>query len=210
MYVPQAFAEQDVARIRAFLDANGFAILVGAVKGRPFATHVPLLYDPDRGEHGTLTGHMARANPHWRGFDGATEALAVFAGPHCYVSPRWYEMHPSVPTWNYAAVHAYGVPRPIEDAAAVRSLLARTTAQYEGTGQDAWSMDGLPDPHVENMIRGIVAFEIPVSRIEAKFKLSQNRPPADRKRVIAALAESADPLDGAVAALMRAREPADA
>ena len=209
MYVPKSFAEDDRARIAELIAGNDFAILVGKVDGQPFATHVPLLFDPERGPFGTLSGHMARANPHWRGF-GEQEALAIFAGPHCYVSPRWYESHPSVPTWNYAAVHAYGRPRLLEDEAAVRDLLARMVARYEGAGGEAWTMNGLPESYVAGMLRGIMAFEIPVARIEAKFKLSQNRPAADRGRVIAALEASAYPGDAAVAALMRRREPADA
>ena len=209
MYVPTAFGEQDEARIGAFLDANDFAILVSDRDGEPFATHVPLLFDRGRGPKGSLLGHMARANPHWRAF-GDREALAIFAGPHCYISPRWYESHPSVPTWNYAAVHVYGTPRLMEEEVEVRGLLSRMVARYEGTGEGAWSMDGLPEAYVAGMRRGIVAFEIPVLRIEAKFKLSQNRSAADRGRVIAALEDGANPADAAVAALMRAREPMDA
>ena len=209
MYVPKAFAEEDPARIRAFLDTNDFAILVTMQDGSPFATHLPLLLDADRGPLGTLVGHMARANPQWRAFDGATQVLAIFSGPHGYVSPRWYETEPAVPTWNYAAIHVYGAARTVEDEAAARALLARTAARYEGTGTDAWTMAGLSEPYVAGMLRGLVAFEMPIARIEAKFKLSQNRPPVDRQRVVERLADSASPGDAALAALMRARSSAD-
>lgn len=208
MYVPTHFSEDDPARLRALIDENAFATLVTAEDGRPFATHLPLLLDPGRGPHGVLLGHMARANPQWRSFGGGAEALAIFAGPHAYVSPRWYATQPSVPTWNYAAVHAYGVPRILDDAAEAREALARLTARLEGDG--GWSMDGLPESYLAGMMRGIVAFEIPVARLEGKFKLSQNRSATDRRRVVAALEAGAAPLDRDIAALMRAREPAEA
>ena len=208
MYLPRHFAESDRARLHALMREHEFATLVTVVEGKPFATHLPLLLDPDRGEHGVLLGHMARANPQWRGFDGTAEALAIFAGPHAYVSPRLYATHPSVPTWNYAAVHAYGAPRLLEEEAA-RGLLARTVARYEGTGDGAWSMDGLPEDYVAGMLRGLVAFEIEIARIEGKFKLSQNRPEEDRRRVAAALGKGDDPPGRGVAALMRARQEAE-
>lgn len=208
MYLPRHFAESDRARLHALMREHEFATLVTVVEGKPFATHLPLLLDPDRGEHGVLLGHMARANPQWRGFDGTAEALAIFAGPHAYVSPRLYATHPSVPTWNYAAVHAYGAPRLLEEEAA-RGLLARTVARFEGTGDGAWSMAGLPEEYVAGMLRGLVAFEIELARIEGKFKLSQNRPEEDRRRVAAALEGGRDPLGRGVAALMRAREEAE-
>ena len=209
MYLPTAFAETDDGRIRAFIDTNDFGILVTSVEGRPFATHLPLILDRERGSQGTLLGHMARANPHWRAFDGS-EALVIFAGPHCYVSPRWYEAQPSVPTWNYAAVHVYGTPRLLVDDSAPRQLLSDMVARYEGVGEGAWAMDGLPEGYLKGMLRAIVAFEIPIARIEAKFKLSQNRSPADRDRVITALESAGGAAESGVAALMRARQDRDA
>jgi transcriptional regulator len=126
--------------------------------------------------------------------------LAVFSGPHAYVSPRWYESDQAVPTWNYAAVHVYGAPRVIEDAGRVRELLDRLVVEYEG---DAWSLDGQDVDFTDRMSRGIVAFEMPIERIEGKFKLSQNRPDEDRRRVIAEFEKPGDGGNAELARLMR-------
>ena len=179
MYVPKHFAGEDRAAMDAVIRDNPFGLLVGALDGSPYATHLPFLLDGDR-----LLAHFARANPHWKSIDGKTEMLAVFSGPHAYVSPRWYEAQQAVPTWNYAAVHVYGAPRVIDDPVAVRDLLDRLVGEYEG---DAWSLDGQEADFTDRMSRAIVAFEMPVDRIEGKFKLSQNRPAEDRKRVADAL-----------------------
>ena len=144
---------------------------------------------------------MARANPHWRCLDGATRALAVFSGPHAYVSPRWYERE-GVPTWNYVAVHAEGAPRLLEDPAAVRELLARLTDTHDGPG----GFEALPRDLVARMARGIVAFELPIERLTGKAKLSQNKTAGDRAGVIAGLEAQGEPHALEVAALLRARE----
>jgi transcriptional regulator len=128
--------------------------------------------------------------------------LVVFSGAHAYVSPSWYAQHPSVPTWNYVAVHAYGVPRVIEDPGDVRALLDRLVRTFEDGRPTPWRMDALSDSYVDGMTRGIVAFEIPIARLEGKAKLSQNRPAGDQARVRAALAAEGDPLARAVAELM--------
>jgi len=125
MYLPKPFREDDPARLHALIRAHGFATLISERDGEPFASHLPLLLDAERGPRGTLLGHMARANPQWRSFDQGRAALAIFHGPHCYVSPSWYANAPAVPTWNYAAVHAYGRPRVLEDGGEVRALLGR-------------------------------------------------------------------------------------
>jgi transcriptional regulator len=133
--------------------------------------------------------------------------LVVFSGAHAYVSPSWYGQHPSVPTWNYVAVHAYGVPRVIEDPGRVRALLDRLVRTFEDGRPAPWRMDGLPDDYVSGMMRGIVAFEIPIDRLEGKAKLSQNRPASDRARVRAALSAEDDPLARALAELMAEPDP---
>ena len=145
MYVPRPFAETDPERLRELVHAHGFATLGSALDGELFATHVPLLLEPERGPHGTLTGHVARTNPHWRAFDGRTPALAIFHGPHAYVSPRWYRAPDQVPTWNYVVVHAAGRPRVVDDAAAVRAMLAGLSAQYEAGAAAPWSPAALPE-----------------------------------------------------------------
>jgi transcriptional regulator len=204
VYVPGYFAESDRARLHELVRAHPFATLVSLAEGEPFATHVPLLLDPDRGANGTLLGHVARGNPHWRLFDGGSPALAIFHGPHAYVSPRWYAGGLNVPTWNYVAVHASGRPRLIEDAAAVRALLERTAALFESGAREPWSPAALPAAYVEGLQRGIVGFELPIEKLEGKRKLSQNKGAADRAGVVAALRALGDPAGLAVAAEMEA------
>src|SRR5262249_20205539 len=146
-------------------------------------------------------------NPQWRLFAADRPVLVVFWGAHAYVSPSWYGKHPSVPTWNYVTVHAYGIPRGIEDAGRVRALLDRLGRTF-GDGRAApGRMDTLPDSYLDGMVRGIVAFEIPIDRLEGKAKLSQNRSADDRARVQAALRAEDDPLARTVAELMADPDP---
>jgi transcriptional regulator len=180
MYVPKHFAETDVARLHALMRAHAFATLVSVIDGVPFATHVPLLLDPERGPFGTLVGHMARANPHWQAFDASSPALAIFHGPHAYVSPRWFASTPNVPSWNYEVVHASGSPRVLEDSAVVRALLERSAAIFEAGAATPWTLASVPENYVAGLQRGIVAFEIPIERLEGKRKLSQNKSATDR------------------------------
>jgi transcriptional regulator len=175
--------------------------------GVPFATHLPMLVDAARGALGTLRGHVARANPHRRYLAAGRPTLVVFSGAHAYVSPSWYATHPAVPTWNYVAVHATGTGALVEDAERVRALLADLVHVYEGAGPGAWSLEALPADYVAGMQRGIVAFEIPIDRLEGKAKLSQNRPADDQARVRTVLAAEDDPLARAVAALMPEPDP---
>ena len=204
MYVPEHFAETDVAKLHALMREHAFATLVSWQDGAPLATHVPLLLDAERGAFGTLVGHIARGNPHAASFDGASPALAIFLGPHAYVSPRWYASAPRVPSWNYLAVHATGTLRRIDDPASVRALLACSAAVYEAGAPGAWSLDSVPEPYANGAMRGIVAFELPIERLEGKWKLSQNMQPADRAGVAAALRAAADPSGVAIAAAMDA------
>jgi transcriptional regulator len=150
---------------------------------------------------------VARANPHWRYLAAGRPTLVVFVGAHAYVSPSWYAKQPSVPTWNYVAVHATGTGVLVEDPAAVTTLLADLVRTYEGGGPTAWSVEGLPEDYLAGMQRGIVAFEIPIGRLEGKAKLSQNRDAVDRARTREALAGTDDPLARAVAALMGGAPP---
>jgi len=204
MYVPRHFAETEQGRLHALVRAHGFATLVSVLDGEPFATHVPLLLDAERGPAGTLFGHVARSNPHWRGFDGRAPALAIFHGPHAYVSPRWYRAGDQVPTWNYVVVHASGAPRVVEEPAAVRALLGRMAAQYEAGAATPWDPAGLPERVADGLQRAIVAFELPIERLEGKRKLSQNKAPADRAGVVAGLRAAGDPASVAVAVEMEA------
>jgi transcriptional regulator len=197
MYVPEAFAEREQSALHVWMQRHAFALLVTARGGAFEATHVPLWLDPARGPHGTLLGHVARANPHWRSFDGATRALAVFSGPHAYVSPRWYRK-PGVPTWNYVAVHAEGAPRVVDDPEAVHALLGRLTDAHDGPG----GFDAVPADLVGRLSRGVVAFELPIERLTGKAKLSQNKGAEDRAGVVAGLRASGEPEALAIAALV--------
>jgi transcriptional regulator len=187
MYVPPIFAEKNVDTLHALIDDYGFATLVSATAGGLTATHVPVMLDRARGPQGTLVAHIARANPHGRSLDGA-DVLAIFLGPHGYISPSWYQQHPAVPTWNYAAVHAYGRARLIDDPARLEAMVKQLVAQYESGRAQPWTADGLPRDYVNGMLRGIVGIEIEIARLEGKLKLSQNRNAVDRGNVIAALA----------------------
>jgi len=203
MYTPKHFSVDDLATLQAFIRENSFAILVTA-SGALSASHLPFHLDSATGPYGILQAHMARANPQWREFADGAEALVVFQGAHTYISPSWYEARKAVPTWNYAAVHAYGRPRVIEDRDKALAVIRRLVAQYESPATGPWSLDSLPVEFVDAQLKGIVAFDIPIERLEGKYKLSQNRPPADRERVVAALKQAGGESALGVARLMEA------
>lgn len=194
MYIPKFNHIEDTEVLLDFMRHNSFATLVSVHEGKPFATHVPFMVE---GEN-KLSSHIARANPQWTSF-AEQEVLVIFQGDHSFISPAWYEKHPSVPTWNYMTVHAYGKVRIIEEPEAVKTLLHRLVLQYE----HEWKMEDLEDNYLHGMMRGIVAFEVEVTRLEGKFKLSQNRSKEDQAGVIAALSQSENPSDRAVAAHMQ-------
>ena len=202
MYIPKHFREDDPDRLEALIRDYAFGLLVTHESGVPFATHLPLLFDPSKGAKGTLTGHMARSNPQWRHFQQDKPVLAVFQGPHAYVSPAWYAA-PGVPTWNYAVVHLYGIPKVIEDPAALGAIVERLTSVHESRFPQPWQPN-LSDEKTAPMLRMIVGFEIEVSEIQGKFKLSQNRSVQDQKLVIERLGAKEDSLDAAVSRLMAA------
>jgi transcriptional regulator len=202
MYVPKHFAEDDPAALRACIEASPFATVVSMLEGQLIATHVPVLLDGDAAPGGTLTGHVARANPHWRAFDGVAESLVIFTGPHAYVSPAWYSEMPAVPTWNYTAVHVYGVARAIQDPPAILPKLDRLIATFDRHG---YGPSSVPDDYRTNLARGIVGFEVTISRVEGKTKLSQNRPVEDQHSVVHHLSQSADATEHSLAELMQAR-----
>jgi transcriptional regulator len=203
MYVPAHFAVGDIAWAHRLIEANAFAMLVSVAEdGAPFATHIPLLLDRGRGAKGTLLGHVARANPQWRHFGAGKRALAIFHGPHAYVSPSWYKTSPQVPTWNYVAVHARGVPAIVADEARIRAHQRHLVETFEGERPNRCWIEGVPDSYVAAMIKGIVAFEMPIEGIDAKAKLGQNRAAADRQGAIAGLKSTGGAMDLDVARLM--------
>ena len=201
MYIPSAFRVEDASKLAAFIRQHSFATLVTHDGTAPFASHLPMLFRPDVGSHGTLVSHMARANPQWQHFASGGEVLIIFNGPHSYISPSWYQTELAVPTWNYAAVHAYGVPTAITEHERVVSLLRETVSTYEASFEQPWRGD-IPDEFRDKLMRGIVAFEIPITRIEGKFKLGQNRSAEDIQGVFDALSKSADADSQAIARMM--------
>ena len=213
MYIPKAFRVDDIDTLHAFMREYSFATLVTQQDGELLASHLPFLLDAERGtpsggqvSYGTLIAHMARANPQWRTFNSTQEALVIFQGPHTYISPSWYEdaIEQSVPTWNYAVVHAYGKPHLIEDTTALYTILQALVQKHESHFEKPWTLQPLDD-FMQNKMRAIVGFQIPITRLEGKYKLSQNRSLNDQVRVVTALEESADPMTTDVAELMSKR-----
>lgn len=200
MYVPSAFREDRQRILHALMRQHSFGTLITFGDGGLTASHLPFLLDEGRGPHGTLLGHLARANPQWETF--GQEALAIFQGPHAYVSPSWYETPLSVPTWNYVAVHAYGQPRLVTEEAALRSILEASVRTYEAGFERPWDLGRVPDDYVEHMMKAIVGFEIPISRLEGKLKLSQNRSATDRQGVVDGLRRQSGASEQAIAELM--------
>lgn len=203
MYIPDHFSETDPTVIARLLRQNGFALLMSGSGDSLQATHLPLTYHPEIGSSGSLFGHVARANGQWRSLDGAS-VLAVFSGPHGYISPSWYRTGPSVPTWNYEAVHVYGTARLRDGETELRPILEALTGQFEDPG---WSLADQPADYIRRMSRAIIGIEIAITKIEAKRKLSQNRPAADIDGVVQALEASGTDADRALAAAMRAAAP---
>ncbi len=201
MYSPPHFLVNDRDTLAAFMCLHSFATIVSHDGQIPHATHMPVLHDPDQGPHGALVSHMARANPQWQHFKNGQEVLIIFTGPHAYISPAWYASAPAVPTWNYTAVHAYGVPRLITDHERFASRLQELIEFYEASRAGRW--DGVMPPEFrDRLMKGIVGVEVEITRLEGKFKLSQNRP-LDAPGVITALSASEDPMDREVASLMQ-------
>lgn len=192
MYVPSYFRRTDAEAIKALVRNNEFATLVGTVDGRSVASHLPLTPVDRRGATFSLFGHLARNNPLCECIRSGDELLAIFHGPHAYVSPRFYT-EPAVPTWNYESVHVYGRPRLVEDRAELTDLLAHLVDRHEGACSGAFRITDLPGELVEAMMGGIVGFEIEVGGVEAAAKLSQNKSAEDRSGIVEGLRGSADP-----------------
>jgi transcriptional regulator len=202
MYAPAYFKETDLEKIRAFIRQQRFGILVNSVDHVPVATHIPFeLVALENGEY-VLQGHLARGNAQWRQLDPDREVLVIFQGPHGYVSPRWYD-HVNVPSMNYLAAHAYGKPRLVEDFDELYQMLKRQIETHEGENIGTYHIDRLPEKFLKAEIRGIVGVEIAVTRLEASFKLSQNRDESNYRNILAKLAKSEDPQDQALLAEMR-------
>ncbi len=190
MYVPELYAQKDVPALHDFMRQHSFATLITQHEGAPFASHLHVVTDSGIGAHGALVGHMARNNPQWQDFAAGAEVLAIFHGPHAYVSPAWYEPNPmAAPTWNYTAVHAYGRARILSEQA-LEQTLHRQVDENEKGYESPWRLEITP-PLRERALKAIIGFEITLHRIEGKFKLGQNRSEQDRRNVITRLAQSA-------------------
>ncbi len=191
MYLPQHFAQQDPAALQALMRDHPLAALVSTGADGLTADHLPLEYDA---ASATLRGHVARANPLWQHADGQP-VLAIFRGPQAYITPSWYPgkavHHKVVPTWNYAVVHAHGTLRAVDDAPWLHTLVARLTTHHEASRPTPWAVADAPDDYVQQMLRAIVGIEIPVARLVGKWKVSQNRPAADRDAVADGLGDDA-------------------
>jgi len=205
VYLTAAFTESRPEVLVEHIERYDFGLLVSRSDDGIVASHVPFVVDRD-GDNLHLHAHLARPNPQVRQLARGGEVLAIFHGPHAYISPNWYGSGPSVPTWNYIDVHAYGIVRLVEDGDWLRRLLRRLSERHEARSPVPWRMDELPESYVEGMLRGIIGLDISVTRLEGKYKLSQNRPASDRPRVIAALEDRGDADSQAVARLMRERE----
>jgi transcriptional regulator len=203
VYIPGSFGVEDAETIVAFMRQFDFAAVVTNSASGLTASHVPVVV---RGEGAdlTITGHLARANEHWKLMDGRAESMVIFSGPHAYISPSWYvSTRPSVPTWNYTVVHAYGRPAARAEAPFLRAVVEELTKRNEAHRDRPWTTDRLPADSYDKMLGAIVGFEMRVERCEAKFKLGQNRPAADRAGAAAGLDAEQSEASAAVAEFMR-------
>jgi transcriptional regulator len=206
MYMPTQFKEERIEVLHAAIRAARLGTLVTLGPDGLEASHVPMLVDPDPAPYGTLRGHIARANGQWRAPAKDTEALAMFLGPHAYVTPSWYatkkETGKVVPTWNYVAIHAYGKVEFFDDPDRLLAVVAGLTDMHEKPRAGPWAVSDAPADFVRAQLKGIVGFQLPIARLQGKWKMSQNRNAADRSGVVAGLAGERGEAEGAVARLV--------
>ena len=215
MYIPATNAEHRPEVMFDFIEAHPLGILVTGSGDGLFATHLPLLLERERGPHGTLAGHIARANrQHAMPVANEAEALVIFSGPDAYISPSWYpakaEHGKVVPTWNYVAVHAYGRVRYTSDPVWLREHVGRLTTRHESGRETPWAVEDAPADYIDQMLRAIVGVEIEITRLEGKWKMSQNRSAEDIDGVVAGLGASDDVRERGVSSLVQLRRPARA
>jgi transcriptional regulator len=211
MYTPKDFRVDDLPTLHADMQRNTLATLVSLTTSGLVATHLPILLDPQRGPFGTLLGHVSRANLQWQQSNPATEALLIFNGPDTYVTPNWYparqETGRVVPTWNYAAIHAYGKLSFFDDPDRLRTIVTRLTDIHESTFPNPWKVTDAPAVYIDAQLKAIIGFELPILRIEGKRKFNQNRSTADQAGVIEGLRSLNDPTKSAVADFMQGLPP---
>ena len=184
VYVPPHFQQSDLAVLHEAIRGAGLATLVSLGADGLIASHVPLMLDAAAGPNGTLIGHLAKGNPQGRGAAAGVDALAIFQGPDAYVTPNWYatkrETGKVVPTWNYVAIHAYGPLEFFDDATELLDVVTRLTNRFEGPRAAPWAVSDAPPDFIKAHLKGIVGFRMPITRLDGKWKMSQNRPAADR------------------------------
>jgi transcriptional regulator len=206
VYLPKINEETDLAVLHALMRAHPLGTWITEIDGQLVANHVPFLIDQTRGEFGTLICHVARANDVWRSFAKTVDSLVVFQGPQTYITPSWYaskkEHGRVVPTWNYAVVHAQGMPRAIEDREWLLQHVSQLTRENEAAHSPPWQVSDAPEDYIDAMLKAIVGIEIPIARLVGKWKTSQNRPEADRLGVIDGLRQRDDERSLAMAALV--------
>lgn len=205
MYQPDHYRVDDIAEMHALMRGRPLATLISSAELGLYATHLPTVLKPE-GPFGTIECHLARANPHWKDLAAGGEALMIFQGPDAYITPNWYpskaEHGKTVPTWNYAAVHAYGRPAVMQDAAWLRRHVGELTDQQERSEAVPWKVSDAPERYVDVMLRGIVGFRFEIVRLEGKWKMSQNREMRDRAGTVQGLARRGAGEDAQVAALV--------
>lgn len=206
MYIPKVHEETRMEVLHGLMAAHPLGCIVTLGEGGLVVNHIPFLIDATAGEFGTLKGHVARANPLWRDLSSTVASVVVFQGPHAYVSPNWYptkhQTGKAVPTWNYAVAHAHGFPRVIEDPAWLLDLVTELSNVHEASQARPWKVSDAPEDFIERMVEMIVGIEIPIKKIEGKWKLSQNRPKADRLGLVAGLAAQEDEASRSMAAMV--------
>ena len=202
MYTPSSFAVDDLKSLHDFIQAHSFGILTSVQDTTPVASHLPLLLEPETGLHGTLIGHMAKANPQWK-TAADTEVLIIFHGPHSYISPSWFGDTNVVPTWNYTAVHVYGTLKMETDSARLHDIVKRYVDHYEAAMPTPWQLESEEDTFVSQLVEAIVGFTIAIDRIEGKAKLNQNHSAERQQSVVHGLHQRNWPGDVEVAKLMQ-------
>ena len=208
MYLPTQFKEESVPAMHAAIRQARIGTLVTLGEDGMEASHVPMLVDPEPTPYGTLRGHVSKGNPQWRRTKADVPALAMFLGPNAYITPSWYETKRQtgkvVPTWNYVAVHAYGTVRFFEDAEPLLDIVTRLTRTHESGRAEPWAVTDAPADFIKAQLKGIVGFELPIVRLEGKWKMSQNRPAEDRTGVIEGLRREGGPAEAVVADIVSA------
>lgn len=198
MYIPKFFKIDDEEVIYDFIEKNGFATVFSQHNGEPYATHLPLMLNESKN---ALFGHFARPNEQWKDIDDQ-QILAVFQGPHCYISPTWYETTKAVPTWNYVSIHIYGKMEIVEDKKVIYNSLNDLVNKYESI-DSIYNLDNVESSFIEGMSKGIVAFKLKITKIEAKAKLSQNHPVERQKLIIKHLEDTPQQDNIQIASLMK-------